>query len=123
MDAVVDAVGAFFEALAKVITFTVKAVGVSALIIVYAFATAIVVRDYWNWFVAPLGLSRIGLLHAFGLAMFIGFLRTDYSTKTSRENNDNSDRDSPVLATVGAVFGMGLVWAAGWLTVTFGGPF
>jgi hypothetical protein len=31
---------------------------------------AFIIRDLWAWFIAPLGLPEISVLHAFGLGLF-----------------------------------------------------
>jgi hypothetical protein len=31
---------------------------------------AFIIRDLWGWFLAPLGLPEISVLHAFGLGLF-----------------------------------------------------
>lgn len=39
----------------------------------------VIVRDFWNWFVAPLGAHPITFLHALGLGMLARFLIQDWS--------------------------------------------
>lgn len=121
MDAIIDVVGGLFEAIANAVKFAFAAVGIFSLIIVSTLATAFVARDYWNWFVAPLGLPHIGLLHAFGLIAFVGLLRTDYSKRPL--SNDGREDDEVLGTAVGAILGLALSWGVGWLIVTLGGPF
>lgn len=114
MDAIGDAVGALVEGVANVVKFTLAAVGVFVLIAVTALLMGFVARDYWNWFVAPLGPPRIGILQAFGLMLFIGFLRGP----KQHEEDDSAAESIAKLAS-----GLAFTWGLGWLVVTFGGPF
>lgn len=41
-----------------------------------------VLMKLWAWFVAPLGLPAIGLAHALGIILVVGFLRPDRIEKT-----------------------------------------
>jgi hypothetical protein len=119
VDAIVDAVGALIEGVANAISIALKAVGVFILIGLWVVASGFIARDYWNWFVAPLGMPRIGLFHAFGLTLFVTFLRTDYS-KTAPRDEDEGFSIGPII---GWFLGLGLMWGFGWLIVAFGGPF
>jgi hypothetical protein len=119
VDAIVDVLGGLFEATAKVVSISLKAVGLFALVAVSVAAGALVGRDYWNWFVVPLGLPHIGLAQALGLVMFVAFLRTDYSRKAPSEK-----RDEDIIATsLGFFLNLSLTWGLGWLIVTLVGPF
>jgi len=116
----VDAIADAYLALLEGTAFILKATGALLLLIVWAAATGLVARDYWNWFVTPLGMAHIGLAHAFGLTMFVTFLRTDF---TKERRSAESDRDSPMVGVIASYFGLGLMWGVGWLVVAFGGPF
>ena len=117
MDAIVDAVGAFVEGATKASAFIFAAVGIFLLMAVLGLASAFVARDYWNWFVSPLGLPRIGVLHAYGLIIFVSLLRG----VASNEHQDGTD--GVVWTVAKPAIGLALTWALGWLIVTFGGPF
>lgn len=117
MDAIVDAVGAFVERVTKAVTFIFAAVAIFLLVAALGLASAFVARDYWNWFVSPLGLPRIGVLHAYGLIILVGLLRG------VGRNEHQEDADGVVWTVAKPVIGLALTWSLGWVIVTFGGPF
>ncbi|KKM78551.1 hypothetical protein LCGC14_1358940 [marine sediment metagenome] len=48
-----------------------------------------ILQQLWLWFVVPLGMVEISLIHAIGFGMTISFL-TQYPTDEDIENNENS---------------------------------
>ena len=46
--------------------------------------------QYWNWFIIPLGVIQITLLHAIGLAYFIYFLTYKHDSKREKKKKDIS---------------------------------
>ena len=117
MEAIVDAVGSFVGGLTKAIAFTFSAAGIFLLMAAIGLASAFVVRDYWNWFVSPLGLPRVGVLHAYGLIILMGLLRGVTATEHQEES------DSAISTVAKPVVALALTWGLGWIIVTVGGPF
>ncbi|PWG03362.1 hypothetical protein [Sphingosinicella humi] len=70
---------------------------------------AFIICDMWAWFVVPLGLPQIGVLHAFGLSLFIGlFMDPSLSAMLARE-----DKEASLQVFAQSVFGWLFTWAAG----------
>lgn len=67
---------------------------------------AFIIRDLWGWFVAPLGLPEISVLHAFGLGLFASLL-LDQMLAVLIIGNDNKAAVRHLLQGVAA-------WLATW---------
>ena len=72
-----------------------------------------VLHRLWAWFVVPLGVPAIGIAHAVGLAMLVGFL------KMSQHDFDQESDDEPLARLIGQSIGYvvvyGFVLLAGYL--------
>jgi hypothetical protein len=76
---------------------------------------AFIIRDLWSWFLAPLGLPEISVLHAFGLGLFAS-LFLDQMLAVLIIGNDNAAAFRHLLQGVAAwlaTWGLGAVVA--WL--------
>jgi len=67
---------------------------------------AFIIRDLWGWFIAPLGLPEITVLHAFGLGLFAS-LFLDQMLAVLIIGNDNAAAVRHLLQGVAA-------WLATW---------
>ena len=78
-----------------------------------AFVQGFVLMNLWNWFIAPLGVMKIGLARAFGLALTIRvFINTN--------SNESEDKDSNVWVNFFAtIIGYLILWGVGALIVLF----
>jgi hypothetical protein len=69
-------------------TKTLAGVGVLTLTVATILWRAFVFTRLWFWFVAPLGMPELGIPHALGIMLAIGFLRPALEKvpdKTSKE--------------------------------------
>lgn len=57
-----------------------------ALLLLLIYADGILIMKMWNWFIAPLGIRRIGVMQAFGIELLVTHL-----TKRTGEINTNID--------------------------------
>lgn len=74
-----------------------------------------VLVNLWSWFVVDLGLPQIGMIHAIGLALIIGYLTYQWV--------DVQQPDRPMRKELAIVFYMGivrplLIYAMGWFLNT-----
>lgn len=80
---------------------------------VYLVATAIALL--WGWFIVPLGVASISMVHAYGLSIIVGFMTTGVSDLT-KANNDPKDLNNKlamkVVISLSAMLG-------GWVTFQF----
>lgn len=111
------AVGSVFRFAGQGIAVVLATVGIFLLLALLGVASAFVARDYWNWFVSPLGVRPIGVLHAYGLILLVGLLRGVPS------GDGTNDSDSTAVLVAKPIIGLALTWGLGWLIVTFAGPF
>ena len=73
-----------------------------AVIVLMGFLGALVMQTYWGWFVVPLNAPPIGLAHAYGLAMFVGYLKHNPSAKTE----DSSFWEAVLVGVVYCAFAL-----------------
>lgn len=84
----------------------------TAIAAVLATATALIlVRSWviwlmWGWFVVPLGVPAIGVVHALGLSALVGVLTHD--------GKDSDDADSALAAVITHLLRSGLWALLGW---------
>lgn len=55
-----------------------------------------VISQYWSWFIVPLGLPSISIVHAFGLAAFVGL----FKKVETKKNKDDVDLYTPAVQFV-----------------------
>lgn len=89
-------------------TKALACVGVLALSLAAVLWRAFVFTKLWTWFVAPLGLPELGMPHALGIMLAIGFLR---STREKEPDKTSMERAEEICAraTIAA-----LALAVGW---------
>lgn len=71
---------------------------------------AFVLCRLWAWFVVPLGVTSIGMAHAYGLTIIVGMLR-EYRSQSGDEK-----RDTPTVVLTSLLTGIFvplLAWAIG----------
>ena len=68
--------------------------------------SAVVTIDLWDWFIFPLGAPKIGMAHALGISILIG-----WKTNTTRPDPDESLLDASVRMTTTTL----MVWAFGFI--------
>lgn len=64
------------------------------------FAFAILLRGFviyklWGWFIVPLGMQAVGILHAYGISLFVGVLMPQISGK----DGDSKDGSKKIILT------------------------
>ena len=69
---------------------------------------AVVFHDFWNWFVSPLGVQRIGIAHAWGLVMLAGLIIPGKDWRKEVE-----EAESPYAPAIGLVVGILVAWGVG----------
>jgi hypothetical protein len=102
----------------RAVALSFAAFGLFLLLIVLGLAYALVVRDYWNWFVSPLGLPSIGVAHAYGLVSLVWLLQGPSLSQGHEDANDSAP-----VALMKLLVKLALSWVLGWLIFTFAGPF
>lgn len=71
-----------------------------------------VIMLLWGWFIAPLGVASIGLWHAIGLNVLVGFLKTPQVY-----NDDKSPLESMAALIMTRIFMAPLVLGVGWVVL------
>jgi len=59
--------------------------------IIFGIPQSLLFLLFWNWFIKPLGLPGIGYWQAFGLMLFVSFIRYE-ERKSDVESNSGSTR-------------------------------
>lgn len=72
-----------FLAYTGVAIFGIAVAGV--LIVLGSLLGGVVLQDLWGWFIVPFGLPELGLAHAIGINIIVGFLTYRY---IPRKNGD-----------------------------------
>lgn len=98
-----------------------KALGqITALLLFIAFGlacamlSAFVLRDLWNWFVVgPLIVPPITWAEAYGLSIFISFLKMKAGDGKDDERTFGEELLHGVAKIIGYLIAAGLIWAIG----------
>lgn len=87
-------------------TLTYAAAFIAQLLIGLLFA--VVFHDFWNWFVSPLGVQRIGIAHAWGLILLAALIIPGKDWRKEIE-----EAESPFAPVFGLVVGVLVAWGVG----------
>ncbi len=85
-------------------------------IVVSILLGAVVTVDFWTWFIVPLGAGQIGLVHALGLRLFVG-----YVTMKIPDHTDLGDKIPAWTQAFGAILASLLCWGLGYLYAVLSG--
>lgn len=55
-------------------TILLKFVGDIVVILLMALLNGFVLKYLWGWFIVPLGVKQIGIAHAIGVSLIVGYL-------------------------------------------------
>jgi len=93
---------------------------VSMLPIILGLPQGFVFLLFWNWFVKPLGLPGIDYWHAYGLMVFVSFIRYEKRNDKAEDENVDSKWFMPLLHRYGYYL---LFLLRGWLAHLLSGYF
>ncbi len=88
-----------------------------ALIAGYIFFGAYTLTMLWQWFVVPLGVKPIGILHAMGLSMFVGYFKGKAVYEEKPEDVPTAEWIAQKL--VNFYTKVGVILAVGWVYSLF----
>lgn len=97
---------------------------INIIYIIFAIPAALlngfVIQKMWHWFIVPLGIGDIGLAHALGLSLMIGYLTHQANIKDLIKKLENEEE-------IEIKIGQMIIWIAkpliallyGWLYLQF----
>jgi len=93
-----------------------KNVLIAILVIIFVFIYYIyigwVISDVWLWFIVPLGMNPIGIVHSIGIGLFAGLLKG--VAFIPKEKDDRAQMISMVLSPI-------IVWIFGYFLTNYYG--
>ena len=96
----------FFSVVGAIVTCLV-------MLVLTAFVQGVVLMNLWNWFIAPLGVMKIGYWMAFGIALTLRiFVKPNSSSKDDDDTNIWGD-------FFGNIIGYLILWGVGAIIVLF----
>jgi hypothetical protein len=91
-------------------TTILKLIGYLLLIPVSWVWKALVATYLWLWFIVPLGMPIISMVHALGLTLVGWFFTTGLELNQKTEDNDHLARWTAVQIAIGMVWGFGYIF-------------
>ena len=98
----------------KQVFTVIGAVICSALVLLLTvFVQGVVLMNLWNWFIAPLGVTKIGYWMAFGISLTLKV----FIEKSSKDDDDEDE--GLFVSFFGTIIGYLVIWGIGAIIALF----
>ena len=98
-----------------------KILGALALLVLdffYMLLRGVVIADMWRWFVTPLGVPSISMVHAIGFSLFVGLFTMGTASKSNVDADFKGLRGSFTLIVAFTLVTL-MVWGFGAIAHSF----